>query len=198
MGRLPWRRRRHRADAVKIFGIGTIKTGTTSLGVALKELGLQHTHERREFLLRAFADGDLETVYRWVDQHESFEDWPYPLMYRELDREYPNARFVLTRRTCAEVWLKSVLGHDDRVGPTVGRGLFFGAGSPTHHQDDYVRTYEAHLTAVRAHFADRPGKLLEVCWEEGDGWPELCSFLGVDQPSIEFPVMNSAANPLNK
>ena len=40
-----------------------------------------------------------------ADRHESFDDWPWPALYREMDDRYPDALFVLTVRrvalTCA-------------------------------------------------------------------------------------------------
>lgn len=41
-----------RCKTLKIFGIGTLKTGTTSLGRALEILGFNHTHDNREYLLK--------------------------------------------------------------------------------------------------------------------------------------------------
>jgi hypothetical protein len=45
---------------------------------------------------------------------------------------------------------------------------------------------------VRAYFAGRPDDLLEVCWEAGDGWKELASFLGQPVPALPFPHLNKA------
>jgi hypothetical protein len=47
-----------------------------------------------------------------------------------------------------------------------------------------------HAAAVRAHFARRPQDLLIMDLEAGDGWDELCPFLGCAAPRRPFPVKN--------
>jgi len=58
---------------------------------------------------------------------------------------------------------------------------------PTGKKPHHVKIYEEHNEAVRAYFAGREEDFLEVCWEEGDGWEEICDFLGHDVPEAEFP-----------
>ncbi len=187
-----------RAQDRKVFGIGTIKTGTTSLGEALALLGYRHTHENRNHLLGCVERGELEPVFEWVDRYDSFEDWPWPLLYRELDARYPESQFVLTIRRDDQAWLRSVLAHSDWAGPSKGRRMFFGHSSPFGHEDDYVAVYNRHIESVRTHFAGRPGKLLELCWEKRHGWDELCAFLGKPRPEAEFPWANSAGKRVDK
>ncbi len=182
----------------KIFGVGNLKTGTTSLGSALEILGYKHTHEQRRELLSYVREKRLNLVYRWVDQYDSFEDWPYPLIYRHLDRQYPNSRFILTIRSSAEIWLNSMLRHAECFGPTFGREDFFGYAMPQGHESEYLAKYEAHNQEIDDYFRDRPNKLLKVCWDNGDGWPQLCSFLGKDVPDVPFPTINTAENRINK
>ena len=192
---IPFFRNKSRA---KVFGVGTLKTGTTSLGSALEMLGFRHTHDNRERLLKQIQAGNLESVFHWVDRHESFEDWPWPLIYRELDARYPDSRFILTTRANEDVWLKSMVRHAEKFGPTQGRRLFFGYKMPHKHEADYVARYRQHNQEVRDYFKGRPGKLLEVCWEKGHGWRELCSFLNMAAPDAPFPKVNTAVDRLNK
>ena len=182
----------------KIFGVGNLKTGTTSLGSALTMLGFKHTHERRNQLLQKIKKGNLDPVFRWVDRHDSFEDWPWPLLYKQLDERYPDSRFILTVRKDPKVWLKSMVSHAEKFGPTIGREMFFGFDSPLGHEDEYLERYLSHNQEVRDYFKDRPEQLLEVCWEEGDSWEKLCPFVGKEIPSDPFPHLNSAGNRTHK
>jgi hypothetical protein len=36
--------------------------------------------------------------------------------------------------------------------------------------------------------------LLEICWEKGHGWKELCAFLGKDIPKIALPHENKSSS----
>ena len=191
-GRMGLKRWLMRGRSRKVFGIGLIKTGTTSLGKALELLGYDHTNENREYLLRCTQERHLRPVLHWVDNHDSFEDWPWPLLYEELDRHYPNSRFILTLRLDEERWLKSVKRHSEWVGPSLGRRLFFGHDTPDGHEGAYLDAYRRHVDNIRQHFAGT-GRLLEVCWERGDGWRELANFLGHPTPKVPFPQLNTAA-----
>ena len=187
-----------RRTAQKVFGIGILKTGTTSLGEALRLLGYRNTHENRDQLLKSLSKGSLRKTLRWADQYDSFEDWPWPLIYRELDRAYPASRFILTVRESEDRWYESICRHDEVVGPTLGRRLFFGAGSPAANREAYLSRYREHIDQVQAYFATRPEKLLTVCWENGDAWEGLCDFLGKAVPDASFPVLNTASERIDK
>ena len=56
----------------------------------------------------------------------------------------------------------------------------YGHAMPQGHRNEHLEFYRRHNQAVRDHFADRPGKLLELCWERGDGPDDLGQFLGVE------------------
>lgn len=196
-----WRERSNperKKSRAKIFGIGALKTGTTSLGAALSILGSNHTHKNREKLLRCVRAKDMDPVYEWVDRHDSFEDWPWPMIYRELDTQYPGSRFILTVRAHESDWLKSIVRFCERVGPTRGREMFFGHSMATGHEQEYLTRYREHAREVRAHFRGRPDQLLEVCWGGGDEWAKLCGFLDVPIPDVPFPKKNTASDPVRK
>jgi hypothetical protein len=65
-------------------------------------------------------------------------------------------------------------------------------------EDAYRAVYYQHIDQVRSHFASRPHKLLEVCWENGDGWQQICDFLQKEKPEQTFPKVNTAKNRLDK
>ncbi|WP_411869083.1 sulfotransferase [Vulcanococcus limneticus] len=181
----------------KVFGIGLNKTGTTTLGVCLQHLGCRHASFDLR-LLEQVSAGDLAGLHRVVDLHDSFEDWPYPLLFEHLDAAYPGSRFILTRRRSPEVWLSSLEAHALRTDPAEGsraRTLAYGCPYPQLARVQYLARYEAHLVRVRHHFRDRPSQLLEVCWEEQADWTPLCGFLGVETPRVPFPHANAATLP---
>ena len=87
-----------------------------------------------------------------------------------------------------------MIAHAEEFRPSRGRKLFFGYPVPYGHEAEYISRYRRHNQAVRDHFRDRPDQLLEVCREKGDGWAQLCPFLGVPTPAIKFPVDNKTKN----
>jgi hypothetical protein len=53
-------------------------------------------------------------------------------------------------------------------------------------KEDSIRAYRQHNAKVIKHFAGSPS-LLVVDWEAGDGWQQLCEFLGKPIPDVPFP-----------
>lgn len=178
---------------MKVFGIGLNKTGTTTLGLCLKHLGFDHATCNLE-MARHVARGDLEPVFAFVERHESFEDWPWPLIYRELDERFPGSRFVLTTRKDADTWLGSLKRHAVLTGPTELREIAYGYAMPHGRETEHIGVYERHNREVRRYFRDRPADFVELCWETGSGWTELCALLNVDVPEIPLPHANRSSS----
>jgi hypothetical protein len=178
---------------MKIFGIGLQKTGTTSLGMSLLHLGYRHRTFTQAMVL-CVSEGLLEPVFAFVDQFDSFDDLPWPLIYPRLDERYPGSKFILTTRRDSQTWLRSMKQHALVMGPKEHRKMAYGHVMPFGHEAEYVARYERHNREVREYFQDRPGDLLEVCWETGSGWKELCAFLDKPIPDIPFPHENKASD----
>lgn len=179
----------------KVFGIGLNKTGTTSLKLAFERLGFDHL-ERQPRLFKRWKQGRISDVIAATKDHETFEDWPWPLMIRELLDHYgARARFVLTTRVNADVWVASLKAHAERTNPHRNpRRDIFGIAYPHGVEDRFAAFYEDHLRDVRALFADCPHLLREMCWEDGHGWTELCEFLDCPVPQEPFPRANRAVD----
>ena len=88
----------------KIFGIGLSKIGTTSLTQALQLLDHKAVHFPF-FHLKPQKDS-LALNYHKIDKWDAMTDTPIPYFYKELDRHYPESKFILTIRNIDE-WLDS-------------------------------------------------------------------------------------------
>ena len=184
----------------KIFGIGLGKTGTTTLGACLNNLGYKHygwyslTNYK---LLHQIKLDNFDDVHRVVNQYDCFEDYPWPLIYKWLDQKYPNSKFILTIRKCSQTWFKSCLNHYFRLQDRAAYvyDLIYGLGHPQNCSDEYINFYESHNQQVIDYFQSKPDKLLIICWEKGDSWDKLCGFLGKTVPEIPLPhLMKSQTN----
>ncbi|MFV0296566.1 MAG: sulfotransferase family protein [Hyphomicrobiaceae bacterium] len=181
---------------MKIFGIGLNKTGTTTLGRCLSTLGFHHLSCRRD-LLEKWRKGEHDAVWQQIEPFESFDDWPYPFMYKEAFERYgSDAKFILTMRKTPEIWLRSLEKHSLRTTPIYHcRKLAYGFDYPFGHEQEHLAFYTRHNAEVQQFFAERaPDQLLVVCWEEGHGWDELCPFLGIETPDLPFPHENATVN----
>ncbi len=168
----------------KVFCIGYSKTGTTTFDKCMRILGYDHLGFRPGLSRRVLEEGDTAEAFRLADAHESFDDWPWCAIYPEMDRRYPDARFVLTVRKDSAAWFDSFRAHAARAG--LAEAWRLKAANP----QACIAEYERHNRVARVRFAARPEKLLVVCWEKGDGWKELCGFLGTDVPDAPLPHAN--------
>lgn len=175
----------------KVIGVGFHKTGTTTLGHSLQLLGYKHiSYSREAFLL--YHASETSAVLALMTYFDSFEDWPWPLLYQEIYERFPDSKFILTTRINEEIWFASLAGHVNR-GPSEPfpyRRYIYGYENPEDNKQAHIETYLQHNQAVREFFADKQGSFLEVCWEKGDGWQELCSFLDQEIPNLPFPHSN--------
>ncbi|MEL6864074.1 MAG: sulfotransferase family protein [Bacteroidota bacterium] len=182
---------------MKVFGIGLNKTGTTSLGKALEHLGFNRHISCDWTLTEYWRDKNWPALFEVARQNNNFEDWPWPLLYRELFFEFPEARFILTQRQSAAIWYESLCKHALRSGPTEYRRLIYGHYMPQAHEQKHLDFYHQHNKGVIDFFQTHaPEKLLVVCWENGDGWAPLCRFLEKPVPELPFPFLNRAGEPV--
>ena len=177
----------------KVFGIGWAKTGTSTLGACLKLLGYEHQSQDLS-LVQWIEKGDLSPIIELAKKKDSFDDWPWIILYRELDQAFPGSKFILTTRD-SKRWMTSYRNMlrnqgepDDSLNEV--RRILYGLPFPRVEESQLIERYEQHNKEVREYFKDRPEKLLLLDWEKGDGWKELCSFLGKEPPDLDFPHEN--------
>jgi hypothetical protein len=93
----------------KVFCIGWHKTGTSTLGDALLILGYKVTGARLD-LAHSLLDGDIRPALKVAEQFEALQDVPWAALFKELDMQFPNSKFILTVRDDEE-WLNSAKKH---------------------------------------------------------------------------------------
>ena len=143
------------------------------------EFGVHDSDIRETALPRALA---------LVPEYDAFRDNPWPILYKELDEQLPDSKFILTVRP-AERWIRSVLNHFGGRTSAM-REWIYGEGDPTGHEQLYIERYQQHNEAVQRYFANRPDDLLVIDLTAGEGWEKLCPHLGYEIPSEEFPHSN--------
>ncbi len=169
--------------ANKVFGIGLSKTGTTSLNDALSLLGIPSIH--------------FPSSLEQVQEFDGATDTPIALAYEKLDLLYPGSKFILTIREPSS-WLLSSQKHQQKV-----TEMFNGQisewmidlytqcyGQWEYNSSLWLSTYKRHLQSVLKYFQGRESDLLILNICQGEGWKELCTFLGCSIPNSPFPHQN--------
>ncbi len=173
----------------KVFCIGFMKTGTTTLNRALSLLGYRVSHNSWRWL-NDIVKEDWDAIGRKVKEWDALEDNPIPLIFRELDRLFPGSKFILTLRD-EKRWYDSVSYHIEDL-PTPMHTWLFGKGKqlPKDDKEHTLAVYRGHIHSVRNYFKDRPGDLLEIDVTQLKDWDELCQFLGEPIPEHALPHAN--------
>jgi hypothetical protein len=179
---------------MKIWGLGWAKTGTTTLGACMSSFGFRHMSTRLD-LVDHLSVGNLTPIFQVADDHDSFEDWPWILLYKAVDKRYPGSKFILTLRDDS-AWIQSYRNMLRRETPNSvlnrRRRVLYGFDVDVASDEELVARRRVHEECVRFYFRDREGDLLEVDWSRGDGWTKLCAFLRLPVPWLPFPHENKS------
>ncbi|NQZ07010.1 MAG: sulfotransferase family protein [Algicola sp.] len=175
----------------KIFIIGLPRTGTTSISVALLELGLSVAHT-------AFTK-------QAVKMADAISDAPCFSDYQQLDALFPDAKFIYLSREMNK-WLPSITmllekmaphlePKTGRFNPILKRSFHhtFAVKLPLTH-DTLVECYLRHQQAVMEYFKDRID-LLSIDISEPGSLLKMKQFLGMKaEGSSDFPKLNVGRN----
>jgi hypothetical protein len=187
--------------APKVFCIGLSKTGTTSMMDALDILGFKSVHWTNKVTRNLIGVNDCLLF-------DAAGDITISHRCESLLHLFPNARFILTQRP-NDSWEKSLLKHFRYLGKDFDeiRGRMLEPvrskyGMPRKaalcelyaHYPTAVDAYRAFDGRVSHVFAHCPQRLLAFNLFTGDGWKELCGFLGVLPPGVPFPHRNRTAH----
>ena len=165
----------------KIFVLGLTHTGKNSLDAVLRGFGYTCKHYPNP-----------KHVLEEAEKYDVLSDIPVILFMEELDKLYPDAKFILTVREI-ESWLDSTRIHF-KTKPHISelqkwtRQQIYGTA--TYDREIFRKAYRAHKARVLKYFADRPDKLLVFNICGGEGYEILCPFIGEPILKGTFPHAN--------
>jgi hypothetical protein len=199
--------------SLSIIGAGLMRTGTLSLKNAIEQLGFGpcfHGLANTRRSVERMFDAIIRPETDWDEVFQGFQaavDVPACWIYRELAREYPAAKIILTIRESND-WFDSMqflqsslatmplsgssLTLRQNLRKKMSSGVF---GTPiaqlvgSSDRDSKIAAYEQHNAEVREWI--RPDRLL--VFDVREGWEPLCRFLNVPIPDTPFPRFNSRA-----
>lgn len=180
-------------QANKVFIIGLPRTGTTSVSIALLEHGYSVAHQA--FTKAAFEAADI------VSDAPCFSD------YQQLDKLFPNAKFVYLDRALdkwvpsMQMLLERMLPHLDattgRFHPILKRS--FQHSFHIHTSDNVfdeqhlIDCYQSHQQQVYSYFAGRKD-FLSIDISQPSSLMKLMLFIGIKCESDAFPHVNKGRN----
>lgn len=178
---------------LKILGAGLPRTGTASLVEALTMLGYNAIHHEPKRLPLFPPEG---YTFKRYDDVDAAADMPAAMYWRELRRAY-NCKIILTVRE-VDSWWESIKRHANKIrtSQTIEHirytealhTLLFGCPMPCEYW--YKRRFREYNAFVRGTVPAEDVLIMDI--HRGDKWDALCPFLGVAEPTEEFPWKNKA------
>ncbi len=195
-----------------VIGSGFGRTGTTSLKVALEQLGFGRCYHMQEVLQRPshmrawgrWQPGVTPDPIELFDRFGATVDFPACLLYESLLDHFPEAKVVHTVRdpdrwydsTVATIyqarrvlggvpyrWLPPIRDLYEMLDHVIWDGVFDGRFEDRAHA---IAVYERWTEQV---VATVPAERLLV-FDVAEGWEPLCAFLDVSVPDRPFPRVN--------
>lgn len=204
----------------KIFCIGSNKTGTTSLEKLFTLFGFSAGNQSAAEILSLdwLTHKNAERIIRYCYTANAFQDVPfsYPGLYKELDKAFPNSKFILTVRNNPDEWFESLVRFhtksfsseitrpptkDDLVNATYRyKGYVFDVlsllyeypATSLYDERAYKNHYITDNDEKRSYFKDRPNDFIEINLAVRDDFSRLCDFLDVEANISDFPWLNKS------
>jgi hypothetical protein len=158
----------------KVFCVGAVKTGSSSLTKALNILGYRTI---QNISIKEPKEGWVNYIKN--SNFDFWADWPMRKkgLYKEIDKTLPNSKFILTIRD-KESWAKSYKNYFERSPWEIKNPQVF---------EKRLKTYEQQNNEIIKYFKDKPSQFLIVDIIKGAGWNEICNFLDKPIPNKPFP-----------
>ena len=174
----------------KIFIIGLPRTSTTSTCAALLDMGFTVAHT-------AYTDESILSA-------QAIADTPVFCDYKELDKRFPNAKFVYLERDLS-LWIpsirqllkrmhKNIVRNDGGFNPILKRcykKVFAPFTLEAFESDDFLKErYISHKREVEAYFSERPADLIFIDVSKNESYAQLAQFVGVEKHEGNFEKLN--------
>jgi len=202
---------------MKVFCIGRNKTGTSSLELALKELGYKTgSQPQGEVLIRQWKDNNFSPIIELAKTADAFQDIPfsYDNTYKHLDLAFPNSKFILSVRNSPEEWYNSLVRfHSKLFGngqiPTSTQlknntlhwkgwiyetmhNLYQTPENDPYNKEILINHYINYNKEVINYFKGKSNNLLVINLKEKDSYLKFCKFLEKNPIRNNFPHLNKS------
>ena len=210
---------------MKIFCIGQNKTGTTSIGKTLEKFGFKLSNQRKgELLITEYIDGKYENIIKYCKSADKFQDIPFskPDLYNILDKEFEDAKFILTIRTDTKQWYSSLYNYHNylfykknkktKITKTdminisyvykgwlynIFKNIYKTPDDDLYNEEILYKFYEKYNNDVIEYFKNKPDKLLVINLENKEDFFKLKEFLNLDNTNLDnFLHINATKNKI--
>lgn len=163
----------------KIFCIGFMKTGTTSLGKSLGMLGFKNGSFNKKVWRKYYFNHEIVEILRYTAKFDSLDDLPWLKedMIPILDKVFPNSKFIYLERD-EKSWQHSMYNWT------------FKKTGKYPDMEIKLKEYRDHKKFVLDYFRGREDDFLILDIKDPIGFRKLADFLGKKSIQDHFPHFN--------
>lgn len=137
---------------MKVFGIGLSETDIAAVDDVCGALDLDRA-PYDPTLIQEFLAGEYGRIDDLLERFSCFSGFPWPLMFKRLDHQFPDSRFILAGPATGRAWATELIDSSQEYRDDL-QAILGGTDLPAR--------YDHHRAVVQAWFAGRPGSLLIV------------------------------------
>ena len=175
------------------------KAATSSTSWFIEQLGYKTLHWIGEILsIEEFYKDPKSFYVNLASDYDCVSDAPFHVLFKELDRAYPNSKFIFIDRN-ADDWAISQIRYSKHKG---FRGVlrpdqhiileeeYFGGNKIAYNFNGLKQNYNEHKKRVLEYFANKDNLLL-LELENNEKEKKICEFLKIEyDTNIKFPKLN--------
>ncbi len=167
----------------KVFCIGYNKTGTTTLGKSLEQLGLNNSSFNKKVWRKYYANKQFDKILKYTAKFDSTDDLPWLKtdMIPLLDQTFPNSKFIYLTRD-EESWKNSLMKWTFKV-----KGFYPNI-------EEELILFREHKAFVLDYFKNRPkDQFIILDIKDQKGFKKLAHFIGRTPIQDHFPHFNKSS-----
>ena len=191
---------------MKIFCIGSNKTGTTSLSRVLSVFGynvapINPVFVEQTSILTDYLNGNYQKLERLINTYDAFKDrpWNHKDFYRYLDLKYKDSKFILTTRDSGS-WVKSYKSFAEKI--SLKKRWFYkmvsidcyGVEDFLSHEDVMIDCYENRNASIKEYFLNRHHDYISLDLCDDNKMIRLCNFLKLPLVEYKYPHLNRSVS----
>ena len=160
----------------KVVYLGFHKTGTTSIGALFNRIGLNVIGPWNVKHWNSKESG--KKALEIAKEYDAFQDNPWPLLYKQFDKKFPNSKFIFYERDVNDWYLSNLNFFRNKSTPM--RKYIYGEkdGSPVGNEEVYKKVYLQHSSDVLHYFENRPDDFLQINNLSDESAQQIGKFLG--------------------
>ena len=160
----------------KVVYLGFHKTGTTSIGALFNRIGLNVIGPWNVKHWNSKESG--KKALEIAKEYDAFQDNPWPLLYKQFDKKFPNSKFIFYERDVNDWYLSNLNFSEINQHLCVNTFMEKKTEVQSATRKFTKKVYLQHSSDVLHYFENRPDDFLQINNLSDESAQQIGKFLG--------------------